>query len=90
MMLMIRNFSCFLTSGMLHCQTYSFFLAFIQVADRSWDVEEWYTTLVHQAMESSEVSKNNATRHDLCRGPNTGVPQKAEPITTKREKLPDA
>jgi len=26
----------------------------------------------------------------LCRGPNTGVSQKAEPITTKREKLPDA
>ena len=38
------------------CQTYSPFLAFILVADRSWDAEEWYTTLVHQARESSEVS----------------------------------
>ena len=25
-----------------------------------------------------------------CRGPNTGVPQKVEPITTEREKLLDA
>jgi hypothetical protein len=30
------------------CQTYSLFLAFILVVDRSWDGEEWYTTLVHQ------------------------------------------
>ena len=25
-----------------------------------------------------------------CRGPNTGIPQKVEPITTEREKLLDA
>ena len=28
--------------------------------------------------------------YDKCRGPNTRVPQKVEPMTTEREKLLDA
>ena len=50
-----------------------------------------YETACRSAMANEHVMSNYfpvAVGH--CRGPNTRIPQKVEPITTEREKLLDA
>jgi len=51
-----------------------------------------YAAVASAAVQDAEALMAYVPRRRAggCRGPNTGVPQKAEPITTKREKLPDA